>query len=93
MNLDKKRNKEKKIISLMIDIYCKKHSDIDKDKLKNYAYMKIERCPRMKEKTFCSKCPIQCYNKEYQMQIKKVMKYSGKRLIFIHPLLVIKHLF
>ena len=93
MNIEKKRQKEKEVVSLMIDIYCKKHNDINKEELKKYALARTDRCPRMAEKTFCSKCPIQCYSKEYREQIRKVMKYSGPRLIFVHPILVIKHFF
>ena len=56
-----------------------------------YAMDKINKCPMMKTKTFCSQCKIHCYQKEKQQQIKKVMRYSGPRMIFYHPILAIKH--
>lgn len=91
MNIEKKREKEKKIVSLMIHLYCKYHNDIDEDELIDYAMNKINKCPMMKTKTFCSQCKIHCYQKEKQEQIKKVMRYSGPRMIFYHPILAIKH--
>ena len=45
----------------------------------------------MKEKTFCSQCRIHCYEKTMQKQIKQVMRYSGPRMIFYHPLLALRH--
>lgn len=92
MNLDKKRNKEKKIVSLMIHLYCRHHDDINEEALKEYALNKIDKCPKMATKTFCSQCKIHCYQKMQQEQIKKVMRYSGPRMIFYHPILAIKHL-
>lgn len=91
MDIKKKRRKEKEIVSLMIHLYCQKHKDINEFELKDYALMKIERCPMMATKTFCSQCSIHCYQKEKQKQIKKVMRYSGKRMLFYHPLLTMKH--
>lgn len=88
----KKRIEEKKVIDLMIDVYTKKHDDIDGQDLKDYASLKISKCPRMSEKSFCSTCKIHCYQKEYRENIRKVMRYSGPRMIFYHPILAIKHM-
>jgi hypothetical protein len=92
MNINQKREKEIKIVSLMIHIYCKKHNDIDEKRLIEYATMRIQNCPRIETKTFCSQCHIHCYKKDRQQEIRKVMKYSGPRMIFYHPILAIKHL-
>lgn len=91
MNIEKKRQREKEVVSLMIHLYCSSHDDICEQELKNYALMRIEKCPMMEKKTFCSRCSIHCYEKEKQRQIKKVMRYSGPRMIFYHPILAIKH--
>ena len=40
----KKRIEEKKVIDLMIDVYTKKHDDIDGQDLKDYASLKISKC-------------------------------------------------
>ena len=76
----------------MIDIYDKGNSGkLDAQQLKDYCAKRIEKCPRMAEKTFCSACPIHCYRNKEREQIKDVMKYSGPRMVFSHPVLVMKH--
>lgn len=82
---------EKKLITLMIEIYEKRHGE-DLSSLKEYAYKRIIHCPRKKEKTFCSSCPIHCYAPDYRQQIKMVMKYAGPRMIYKHPIIAIKHM-
>lgn len=82
---------EKELLALMISIYEKDHHQ-DLSKLKEYAFKRIDCCPRKEEKTFCSSCPIHCYQKIYREQIKEVMKYSGKRMLFKQPIITIKHL-
>lgn len=91
MDIAKKREKEKSIVTLMIKLYCKKHDDIDELDLLRYVNERIDKCPMMEQKTFCSKCKIHCYRQEYREKIKKVMRYSGPRIFFYHPILVIKH--
>lgn len=91
MDLEKKRQKEIKIVTLMIHLYCSHHDDIDEKNILDYASKRILRCPMMKEKTFCSQCKIHCYDPIHQQQIKKIMRYSGPRMIFYHPILAIKH--
>ena len=91
MDLEKKRAREIKVVTLMIHLYCQHHDDINEKELCDYASLRIQKCPMMATKTFCSQCQIHCYQKEKQEQIKKVMRYSGPRMIFYHPVLAIKH--
>ncbi|MEG0276949.1 MAG: nitrous oxide-stimulated promoter family protein [Coprobacillus sp.] len=93
MNIEKKRQREVDIVTFMIHLYYKKHQDLNHEYqgLLNYAVKRIEKCPMMEKKTFCSQCPIHCYDKKMQEKIKKVMKYSGPRMMLFHPLLTIKH--
>ncbi|MCI5772964.1 MAG: nitrous oxide-stimulated promoter family protein [Erysipelotrichaceae bacterium] len=92
MDIEAKRNKEKVLVTKMIRLYGKKHDDINTDELIRYALAKIDKCPMMAEKSFCSKCKIHCYQEPYRFQIKKVMRYSGPRMMINHPWLVIKHI-
>lgn len=55
-------DQEKELISIMIKIY-EDGNKVDLSDLKNYAFKRIEFCPRKEEKTFCSSCPIHCYQK------------------------------
>ncbi len=94
-DIEKKRLKEKKVVGLMIDLYCKDHHGKKLCKqcqeLKEYAWKRSDLCPFMKNKTFCVNCKIHCYQKEKRIQIQEVMRYSGKRMIFYHPILAISH--
>ena len=48
----------------MMDLYAAKHSDIDIQRLKEYAFLRIEHCPLIESKTFCSVCKVHCYEKQ-----------------------------
>lgn len=65
MNLHSKRLKEKKVVNAMIDIYVKKHPSKQgtMEELRIYVNKRIDLCPVMETKTFCSKCKIHCYEK------------------------------
>lgn len=93
-----KREKEKQIVSDMIALYCyKKHKSkkgyLCKEckKLNEYARMRSDKCPFMETKTFCSNCKVHCYKKEMREKIKEVMRFSGVRMIFSHPVSAISH--
>lgn len=91
MDVEQKRTREKKIVSMMIHMYCQHHGDINEKEMMDYAIQRIEKCPMMKTKTFCSQCKIHCYKKDMQTNIKKIMRYSGPRMLLHHPILAIKH--
>jgi hypothetical protein len=90
--------KEVKVIPQMIKIYCHGNHKTKKrelcsecTKLKDYALFRLEKCPFKKNKQFCSFCKIHCYQNNYRMEIKKVMRYSGPRIFFTHPIYACKH--
>lgn len=96
-HIETKRENEKALIQQMIGIYCKcKHKTKnglceDCSSLLEYSHLRINRCPFMESKTFCSNCTVHCFRNEQREQIKKVMVFSGKRMIFHHPLIAINH--
>ena len=54
--IDQKRENEKRILKVMIDIYQRKHpqeSNMCED-LYKYACLRIDKCPFMETKTFCT---------------------------------------
>lgn len=61
--------------------------------LYKYARMRIEKCPFMETKTFCSQCKVHCYMKDKREQIRKVMRFSGPRMLVYHPVMAICHLY
>ncbi len=99
MDLNKKREDEIKVVNQMISIYCKAHHHSGNQlcneclELSEYAKMRSEKCPFMHNKTFCSNCKIHCYKPEMRAKIKKVMRYSGPRMLIVKPGLTIKHLY
>ena len=83
----------------MIRIFCIKNHG-SKDELCNncrellgYVKLRIAVCPFGTEKPICSKCKIHCFNREMRMRIIEVMKYSGPRMLYRHPILALWHLF
>lgn len=95
--IEKKREREKKMVSQMIQLYCKKqhHSKYglcpECAALDAYARMRSEKCPFMETKTFCSNCKVHCYKPEMREKIREVMRFSGPRMLFHHPIAAIRH--
>ncbi|MDE7083406.1 MAG: nitrous oxide-stimulated promoter family protein [Clostridia bacterium] len=89
--------KEKKLIPVMIKKYCCGRHRIKKglcdkcEELTAYALFRLEKCPFKVNKKFCSFCKIHCYKPEMREEIKAVMKYSGPRMLFTHPVFAISH--
>lgn len=96
-DIDSKREREKRTVSLMIRIYCKKKHRTRKglcpecEALDAYAKMRSDKCPFMETKTFCSNCKVHCYRADMREKIRAVMRFSGPRMIFIHPIMAIRH--
>ena len=85
------------MVSQMIALYCKKKHHT-KDGLCSecaaldaYARERSDKCPFMETKTFCSNCRVHCYKKDMREQIRQVMRFSGPRMIFRHPVAAISH--
>lgn len=60
--------------------------------LLDYANMRTDKCPFMAEKTFCSACKVHCYSKEMQERVRCVMRYAGPRMLFVHPVMAVRHM-
>jgi hypothetical protein len=86
--------KKKKVLEAMFDIYIKKNpkeKDVADD-LKKYSLARLEKCPNIEKDIYCKSCKIRCYSKENQEKIKKVMRFSGPRMIIYHPFMAFDHL-
>ncbi len=83
--------REKNTVSKMIRIHCRvKHKQrsglcFDCKQLELYAHQRLEHCPYKENKPVCKKCTIHCYKNGYKEKIRKVMKFSGPRMLFYHP--------
>ena len=90
--------KEKALIPGMIRTYCHGHHGTrgkeicaDCADLTEYALFRLGKCPLKENKKFCSFCRIHCYKPDYRVKIKAVMRYSGPRMLFTHPIFAIDH--
>lgn len=95
--MTKQQQYDQRIVSIMVRRYCLDHHQSETlcstcSELLAYANQRIERCPLGEKKTICQRCTIHCYSSQRRMQMKEVMKYSGKRILFSHPLAAIRHL-
>ena len=94
------RSLEKKTIEKMMRIYCGAHHT-SRDKglceecaaLLAYSHDRVDACVFWPLKPSCSKCRVNCYNKSNRVAIKRVMRYSGPRMIYRSPGLTLRHLY
>lgn len=96
-NTAQKRQREKEMVSQMIALYCRKHHGGKGGlcpqcrALEEYARARSDKCPFMEEKTFCSNCKVHCYKPEMREKIREVMRFSGPRMLLVHPAAAIRH--
>lgn len=85
-------------IEKMISIYCKaKHRMCDRlcddcKSLLEYALERLQRCMFGEDKPVCAKCPVHCYRRIMRDRVIAVMRYSGPRMLYKHPVLAVLHL-
>ena len=96
-DIQTKREREKQMVTQMIALYCKKNHHTkgtlcpDCEALTQYACQRSDKCPFMETKTFCSNCKVHCYKPEMREKIRQVMRFSGPRMIFHHPVAAVRH--
>ncbi|MGM0600803.1 MAG: nitrous oxide-stimulated promoter family protein [Candidatus Rifleibacteriota bacterium] len=84
----------------MIRLYCEsQHAPFPRRlcseciELLKYARQRLSNCPYYQKKIACNNCRIHCYREPFKSQIKRVMRFSGPKLLFHAPTLAIRHLF
>ena len=97
MGKNNRIGRECKTLTTMIDMYCKRNHRgkelcISCMELQNYALKRLASCPFGEEKPTCAKCPVHCYKPEMRERIRAVMRYSGPRMIYTHPVQAINHI-
>ena len=96
-SVEAKRQREKRMVQEMVALYCRKKHGGQKRlcpecaALAEYAGQRSDRCPFMETKTFCSACKVHCYSPQMQQRVKAVMRYAGPRMLFVHPVMALKH--
>ncbi|WP_300664993.1 nitrous oxide-stimulated promoter family protein [uncultured Acetatifactor sp.] len=98
-DIQTKREREKAMVSEMIALYCRKRHGRKASgglcpecaALDTYARQRSDKCPFMETKTFCSNCKVHCYKPEMRERIRAVMRFSGPRMLFHHPVAALRH--
>jgi hypothetical protein len=89
--------REAKTVTAMIQIYCRDKHGSEKDlcedclELNNYAMMRLSKCPFQEGKTTCGNCRVHCYKPDMRDRIKKVMRHSGPKMAYKHPVMALYH--
>lgn len=83
----------------MIGIYCHDTHGVKKgalcgecQELLEYARLRLRHCPFQERKTTCGNCQRHCYKPAMREKIRNIMRYSGPRMIWHHPLMAIRHM-
>jgi hypothetical protein len=89
--------REIKTVNAMIRIYCaavhgKNHLCDDCSGLSTYAEKRIRKCRFGGEKPACKDCAVHCYSPDMRENIREVMRYSGQRMLWKHPVMALLHL-
>lgn len=88
---------EKKVVRKMIGIYCRSKHDSSGvlcktcAEMEQYALSRLENCPFGENKPTCNSCSIHCYRSDMKQKIKEIMRFSGPKMLFIHPIDTIRH--
>jgi hypothetical protein len=97
--LFKRRAREFKIIETMLQMYCHAHHHPEKAALcpdcaglHVYAQRRLERCVFGEAKPTCANCTVHCYKVSMRERIREVMRWSGPRMLWRHPVLAIWHM-
>ena len=99
MSIDNPRMKRERItIKVMIKIFCNRNhkpkSNLCKDcqQLLDYALERLSNCPFQKDKPTCKNCVIHCFKEPEKSKLRRIMRYSGPRILLTNPILAIHHL-
>ncbi|HHT63710.1 MAG: nitrous oxide-stimulated promoter family protein [Bacillota bacterium] len=99
LNSNRRIRREKKIIKTMIELYCRKNHGTKAGlcptcgELLDYAFRRLDKCKFGGEKPVCNKCRVHCYQKDMREKVRQVMRFSGPRMIYLHPVLAAEHFF
>lgn len=96
-NKHPRMDREGKTIAVMLGMYCRdqhggKELCAECQELLTYARQRLEKCPFQEGKTTCAKCPVHCYKPAMRERVRTVMRYSGPRMTYRHPMMAIQHL-
>lgn|SRR5262249_8164801 len=95
---DARLERERRTVAAMIRVYCRAKHDAGRPlcaecaELEAYTRLRLEKCPYGEAKPTCANCPIHCYQPQRREQVRRVMAFSGPRMLWRHPILAIRHM-
>jgi hypothetical protein len=90
--------REKRTIAAMMAIYCRDHHPGHEGRcaecvaMLDYAHRRLDTCPFQEEKPACNLCEVHCYSALMRERVRDVMRYSGPRMLWPHPILSLGHI-
>jgi hypothetical protein len=94
------RRLELKTMQRMLQIYCSgQHRTAaaelcaDCRQLLKYAGQRLDKCPFGEDKPVCSQCPVHCYQPDVREQVKRVMRYSGPKMLARSSILTVRYMY
>jgi len=81
----------------MISLYCrKKHGNRvlcpECESLRDYAMERLSKCVFGGGKPACVDCKVHCYRTNRREEIRRIMRFSGPRMLLYYPKDFIRHL-
>lgn len=91
---------KKKTLQAMTKMYCQRkhdrHTDMDLcpacHTFMTYAVERLDNCRKTSQMN-CKACNIHCYDSYMQSYVKGIMRYSGKHMLYRHPILTCHYLY
>ena len=93
----KRIDREKRTIEAMVRLYCRLEHGEDRpcddcQHLLDYANSRLDKCPFQEKKAPCIDCLVHCYEEPERDKVRKIMRFSGPKMLSRHPYLAIMHL-
>jgi predicted amidophosphoribosyltransferase len=91
--------REARTMETMVTMYCHDQHDTPDGvcescrELIAYANGRLDKCPFQEGKTTCAKCPVHCYQPALRERMRAVMRHSGPRMLWRHPVMTVLHLY
>jgi hypothetical protein len=89
--------RERKTVEAMIRLFCADRHGRGElcpacAELLIHAGKRLDKCPFDEKKPTCAHCPVHCYWPGMRDRIREVMRWSGPRMVWRHPVLAAFHL-
>jgi hypothetical protein len=97
MLFENRLERETQTLQTMFLFYCRRLHDSQSalcrecQELQDYSVNRLKNCPFQQGKTTCAKCQIHCYQPQMRSRVKQVMRFSGSRMLLIHPIMTLQH--